>query len=562
MAEPDRRVGRVAQAAGGLLAAADEVAVPRQAFDERPGGRVTDVEQDAHLVRGDGSLDDRIAGRVRDGHGPLDPGHVLGEGGTRPVRHGQRRHRACQGNGPVDQFVHRAGQLYAPLDDLAHLVAQQQPEVQADLSAHRGGQAGVGDDVPEDLQRVVGAKPDDGTAGQWHGQACAGLFGNRTGRQSRLEQMGGFLLLAGLFERPGGAFDCLQPASLVAAGTAVLDDPLPGDGLASYEQLCGPPVHRLQSGPAHRVANGGCRERRCETVPATTLLFEDSGAQSGHQGGCGGSVREPGHDGELMRRGGLVQDGRRVHDRPVFLGHGGGAAQRQRAQARRCPEAIDTGREGTAGLRGVVCEQVEQVDDGLRDATGHPVQGLGQAGWAALLAENRVRHAADGGHVERTENVPHDAEGGWELRVGPQYQPGVGELLGAVAEDAREVRRRSGEQCPQRGGVLRRRPMHVLDQKERGPRTFGGRSLVNGPTRGSGQRGGQSSHEPALAGAGEALDQKQDGAAGPIRSEASGQPCEQRGLGVVRRCNGVRHVLSPRPETRARVLCVYVLILP
>ncbi|MGQ4419161.1 hypothetical protein ACN6LA_006294 [Streptomyces sp. SAS_269] len=260
VAEPHHRVRRVAQAAGGLLPAADEVAVAGQALDEPPGGRVTTVEQDAHVVRGDGGLNHGVSRLVRDGHGPLAPDDVLGERRVRSVRHGERRHRPGHRRRPVLQLVDGAGEFVPAFDDQAHLVALQESEVQTDLTAHGKGQARVGDDVPENLQRLVGAHAHHRAAGEQHGEPGAGLLGDRGGRQRRLQKAHGTLLLAGVLVLLCGAFHSVQPAPFVAAGAAMAGHAFPRDGMASGEQARGPSVQYLANGPGRRAPDGGGSE--------------------------------------------------------------------------------------------------------------------------------------------------------------------------------------------------------------------------------------------------------------------------------------------------------------
>ncbi|CAM5351181.1 hypothetical protein STANM309S_02058 [Streptomyces tanashiensis] len=213
------------------------------------------------MVGGDGGPDDGVPRLVGDLHGPLDPGDVLGERRVRPVRHRECRHRPGQRHRPAGEVVHRARELGPPLDDLAHLVAQQKTEVQADLTPDGRRKSGVGHDVPQHVVRLVGPQAHHGATGEERGEPGAGVPGHRTGRQRRFEQARGALLLTVLLEPLGGPLDGDEPSALVAARTAVTGESFPGDRLARGQQARGPPVQQFEDGAGRPAPDGVGGER-------------------------------------------------------------------------------------------------------------------------------------------------------------------------------------------------------------------------------------------------------------------------------------------------------------
>ncbi len=160
------------------------------------------------------------------------------------------------------------------------------------------------------------------------------------------------------------------------------------------------------------------------------------------------------------------------------------------------------------------------------------MKGLGQAGRTAVGAECVGGHPMDGGDTERADDVPYHRESGRELGVRPEDQSRCGEFLGAVAEDAHEVRGRVGQQGTQRLAVVAGRPVHVLDDEQdrplAGQRLTGARSAC-----GVGHGRPKPLHQAALAAAGSTLDQEQYGAARPFRVEGGAEPPSQRRLGFL-----------------------------
>ncbi|MGQ4419162.1 hypothetical protein ACN6LA_006295 [Streptomyces sp. SAS_269] len=290
------------------------------------------------------------------------------------------------------------------------------------------------------------------------------------------------------------------------------------------------------------------------------MLDQGRCAQGCRQGVVTGPAGEARHDGEVTGCGGLVEDGGGEDDLPVLFGHGGGTPQNPGVEAGRGVQPAEGhGKRPTVG--GEVSDQpVEQVGDGLRDAPGGAVQGVGQAVRTTARTERVVGHPADGVDVERPEDMPYHCEGGRELGVGSQGQPRLGEFLGAVAQDAREVSGRGGEQSTQACGVGGRRAVHVLGDEQHG--AVAGRRPVGGrPVHGLGPGRREPMQQAALAGPRGTLDQQQDGASGPVRVERRGEPSQQRGLDAAP-CSGVRHGSSPRFHTHNLVVCVSVLSLP